>query len=63
MGFLILQGQKKRVLKEIIRYYVATTELQYNDFILNVDKARGRQESELTYPEWLANKSMQLLSE
>ena len=60
---MILQGQKKRVLKEIIRYFVATTELQYNDFILNIDKARGRQESELAYPEWLANKSMQLLSE
>lgn len=63
MVFLILHGQKKKVLKEIIRYFVETTELQYNDFILSIDKARGRQESELAYPEWLANKSMQLLSE
>lgn len=60
---MILVGQKKRVLKDIVRYYVENTELQYNDFILNIDKSRGRQESELSYAEWLAHKSMQLLSE
>lgn len=61
---MILQGFKKRVLKDVIRYYVETTGLEYNDFILNIDKARGRQESDLDYSEWLALKSMQqLLSE
>lgn len=60
---MILHGQKKKVLKEIIRYYVETTELQYNDLIVNIDKSRGKQDSELTYPEWLASKCMLLLSE
>lgn len=60
---MILHGQKKSVLKEVIRYYVETTKLEYNDFILNIDKAKGKQLETLGYHEWLATKSMTLLTE
>jgi hypothetical protein len=57
----ILHGQKKKVLKEVIRYYVETTEKSYQDFILGVQKARGKVDADLDYPEWLAVKSYLLL--
>lgn len=61
VGLVILQGQKKKVLKEIIRYFVETTDSKYDDFILALNRIEGKQESELTYPEWLAKKSYELL--
>lgn len=59
---MILHGQKKRILKDVIRYFVETTGEKYDGFILSIDRAEGKQESELTYPEWLALKSLDLLA-
>lgn len=59
---VILHGQKKKVLKEVIRYYVDSTGNAYDDFILGVQKTRGNAESTLPYPEWLATKCYELLS-
>jgi hypothetical protein len=59
---VILHGQKKKVLKEVIRYYVETTGNEYDVFILDVQKTRGVLEHDLTYAQWLATKSYELLS-
>lgn len=58
---MILHGNKKKVLKEVIRYYVETTEKSYQDFILDVQKTRGKLASDLAYSEWLALKAYILL--
>lgn len=58
---MILQGQKKRVLKDIIRYYVNTTNKSYEDFILAIQKTRGDLTLAAEYADWLAIKSFELL--
>lgn len=60
---MILHGQKKRVLKEIVKYFVDTTGSSYEDFILNVQKARGKVEPDQDYAVWLAVNSYALLSQ
>lgn len=62
VSLVILHGQKKKVLKEVIRYYVETTGNQYEDFILEIQKTRGKLENDSTYSEWLAVKSYELLN-
>lgn len=59
----ILHGVKKKVVKEVIRYYVETTGKDYDSFILDVTSNRNKQDSELTYNEWLAKHSFYLLSQ
>jgi hypothetical protein len=51
---VILHGQKKRVLKEVIKYYVDTTEKDYESFILEVQKTKAVVENHTTYSEWLS---------
>ena len=58
---MILHGQKKRVLKEIVRYYCSTTENQYQDFISEIQSTRGIITPEMSYSEWLAVHSYNLL--
>lgn len=60
---MILHGQKKRVLKDVIRYYVDTTGNAYEDFILSVQKTRGDINLATEYPDWLALKSFELLGQ
>jgi len=57
-----IQGQKKRVLKEVIKYYTETTGSAYEDFILSVQKNRGKTSSGMGYSDWLAVKSLNLLN-
>ncbi len=59
---MILHGHKKRVLKEVVKYFVDTTGSSYEDFILNVQRERGTVKQELDYPVWLAVQSYKLLS-
>jgi hypothetical protein len=59
---VILHGSKKRVLKEVIRYYVETTEKAYEDFILEVQKSRGEFTDAMPYSEWLALQLFGVLS-
>lgn len=54
---MILQGQKKRILKEIVRYYVNTTQRKYTDFITDIEESMDKPLNTLTYPEWLANQA------
>lgn len=58
---MILHGNKKKILKEVIRYYVETTDKKYDEFILEVSNTKGKQEAELSYSEWLAMKSYEVL--
>lgn len=58
---MILHGHQKRVLKEVIRYYVETTNKKYEDFILDVQKSANKTTEELEYSEWLAIQSYTLL--
>lgn len=60
---MILHGQKKKVLKEVIRFYVETTGNEYDVFILDVQKTRGVLLDDLTYPQWLATKMYEKLSQ
>lgn len=58
---MILTGQKKRILKDIIRYYVKVTDYEYDDFIMNIQKTRGKAQDRQLYPEWLAAKCFEIL--
>lgn len=58
---MVLHGHKKKVLKEVIRYFVETTGSKYDDFILILNRVAGQQDVDLTYPEWLARKSYDFL--
>ena len=60
---MILQGQKKRILKEIIRYYVTTTNKKYTDFITDVEESGQKPLATLEYSQWLALHAYQKLKE
>lgn len=51
---MALQGSKKRLLKEVIKYYVDTTGSEYDDFITSLQQTRGEEQEGLDYPAWLA---------
>jgi hypothetical protein len=59
---VILHGQKKKVLKEVIRYYVETTGKEYEDFILEVQKTRAQITPDMPYSEWLSVMVFSLIS-
>ncbi|MNL91208.1 hypothetical protein D3C81_09380 [compost metagenome] len=58
---MILHGQKKRVLKDVIKYYVATTQKEYDDFILSIQQNRGIEKDKMSYTDWLAVKCFGIL--
>lgn len=60
---MILHGQKKKVLKEVIRYYVDTTGNAYEDLILSVQKSRAQITDGMKYSDWLAVKCFEILSQ
>lgn len=58
---MILTGHKKKLVKEVIQYYVNTTDSKYDDFILTLSRVKNAPLSSLTYSEWLAVKSLDIL--
>ncbi len=59
---MVIQGHKKRVLSDVIRYYVGTTGSVYEDLILSVQKTRGKVSADLSDADWLAGKCFSLLA-
>lgn len=57
----MLQGQKKKVLKDVVRYYGTTTGKSYEDFLLDIQKTRGNLALAQEYSEWLAAKIFEIL--
>lgn len=58
---MILKGHKKRLVTEVVRYYVETTGSTYDDFILTLTQTKNKSEENYTYPEWLAVRSYGML--
>lgn len=59
---MILKGTKKRVLKDVIKYYVETTNNVYEDFISKISAPNAlASENELPYDVWLAQKCFDIL--
>lgn len=59
---MILHGNKKKVLKEVIKYYVETTDKEYDDFILEVQNAKNKRPEDVTYTEWLSAQCYTLIN-
>lgn len=57
----MLTGNKKRIVKEVLSYYVDTTGVSEDIFILSVQRSRNKSQEELSYKEWLALESFSLL--
>ena len=57
----MLTGYKKKLVKETISYFIDTTGLSPDNFILLVQKNSMKDESVLNYNEWLAVKSFKFL--
>jgi hypothetical protein len=57
----LLTGYKKKLVKETISYFIDTTGLSPDNFILLVQKNSMKDESTLNYYEWLAVKSFKFL--
>jgi len=57
----VLTGNKKRMVKEVLSYYVDTTGVSEDMFILSVQKSRNKNPQDLNYKEWLALESFDLL--
>ena len=57
----LLTGYKKKLVKETISYFIDTTGLSVDMFILYVQKNNMKDVNTLGYKEWLAVKSFQLL--
>jgi len=60
---MILQGNKKRALVDIVRYFMRTTGKSYDDFLVSVQTSKGRVRNDMGYSDWLAAKSFELLHE
>lgn len=58
---MILKGHKKKVVTEVVRYYVETTGATYDEFILSLASTKNKVEEEYTYSEWLAVRSYSML--
>lgn len=59
---MILKGTKKKLLKDVIKYYVETTNNVYEDFISKISSVNAlASETELPYDVWLAQKCFELL--
>lgn len=58
---MILHGRKKKILKDLVRYYVNTTGKTYDEFILGIQKSKGDVRNTLNYPDWLAVKCYHML--
>ena len=59
----MLVGYKKKLVKEVISYFIDTTGLSADTFILYVQRNNTKDETTIGYKEWLAVKSFQLLKE
>lgn len=59
----LLTGYKKKLVKETISYFIDTTGLTSDNFILLVQRNSMKDESSLNYYEWLAVKSFKMLKE
>lgn len=59
----MLTGYKKKLVKEVISYYIDTTGLSADTFILYVQRNFTKERSTLGYKEWLAVKSFELLKQ
>ena len=59
----MLTGYKKKLVKETISYFIDTTGLTSDNFILLVQRNSMKDESSLNYYEWLAVKSFKMLKE
>ena len=59
----MLTGYKKKLVKEVISYYIDTTGLSADTFILYVQRNFTKDRSTLGYKEWLAVKSFELLKQ
>ena len=57
---MILQGNKKRALVDIVRYFVRTTGKSYDNFLVSVQTSKGRVRNDMEYSDWLAAKSFVL---
>lgn len=57
----MLTGYRKKLVKETISYFIDTTGLPVDTFILYIQRNNMKDESVLNYKEWLAVKSFQLL--
>lgn len=58
---MILKGKKKKVVKEVVRYYVESTGKAYEDFISTIQQ--GKDVEIKDYSVWLALKSFELLED
>ena len=57
----MLTGNKKRMVKEVLSYYVDTTGVSEDMFILYVQRCRNKSPQDLNYKEWLALEGFSLL--
>lgn len=57
----LLTGYKKKLVKETISYFIDTTGLTSDNFILLVQRNNMKDENTLNYNEWLAVKCFQML--
>ena len=58
---MILHGAKKKLLKDIVKYYVDTTGKAYEDFINTIMENRGVIVPNMPYDAWLAAKCFEML--
>ena len=56
----MLTGYKKKLVKEVISYYIDTTGLSADTFILYVQRNFKKNRETLGYKEWLDVKSFEL---
>jgi hypothetical protein len=57
---MILHGKKKNLLKNLVRYYVETTDNTYDEFILGIQKSQGLVGNTTRYADWLAVKCFEI---